>query len=130
MSEPPNWETYNNFRTQDQGTQPVSWLPDVLISAVHYCADCESGQATMHVVVDNQGLDTSGPVDLVITSGTNELVRDSVTLMPQESRVMGPYTIAISDWPGTLLARIDADDVAVECDEDNNSWDVGQVVCD
>lgn len=129
-SESPNWETYNNFRTQDQGERPGSWQPDLTISAVEFCVDCDNGESTFYVVVENQGLGASGPVDMVISADSNTLVTESVDLNPQESTVLGPYAIRNVDWIGTLRVDIDPADDVLECDEYNNDQFIGLLPCE
>ena len=129
-SESPNWDTYNNFRTQDQGERPGSWLPDLTISAVEYCVDCDGGESTFYVVVENQGLGASGPVDMVISADGNTLETESVDLNPQESIVLGPYFIDNIDWIGTLQVDIDPADDVLECDEYNNDQVIGLLPCE
>ena len=127
-----NWDTFNNFRTQDQGERPGSWLPDLFLSDVDYCADCDGEEATLYVVVDNQGMDASEDVELVFyDSVSGEIERDTVSgLQPQESLVLGPYTIDTNDWTGMLGVYLDDGDTELECDETNNMIDVGDIVCD
>ncbi len=101
-------------------------------STAHGAADCDVGKATFYGVVDNQGLDASVAVDLIfVDSGNGEILREAVVgLQPQESQLLGPYLVDISDWIGSLEVSIDEDDIETECDETNNAWDVGAVVCD
>ncbi|MDG1482407.1 MAG: VCBS repeat-containing protein [Myxococcota bacterium] len=131
-AEEKNWGTFNNFRTQDQGDRPGNWLPDLFLSYVDYCADCDAEKATFYVVVDNQGLNASMDVDLVFSDTVNgELSRDTITgLQPQESQVFGPYLISTDDWAGALEVRIDEAGIEAECDESNNALDVGELICD
>jgi hypothetical protein len=127
----PNYESYNNFRTQDQGTRPANWLPDLVVSNVEYCANCDNDKASFYVVVDNQGLDEATGVDMVISDTlVGELTRETVSLQPQESQLLGPYLIDINDWMDVMTVYIDIENSEDECDENNNVWEVGTVTCD
>ena len=93
------------------------------------CVDCDGGLSTLYVVVENQGMNDA-TADLIVTSDVGELVREAVALGPQESLVLGPYTVANSDWQGSLQAEIDPDGSVMECDEHNNDFVLGMLPCE
>lgn len=121
-----NWLSFNNYRTQDQGLRPGDWQADVVIQEVSdLCVDCSLGEATFYVVVGNQGLAESGDFDLVFEDGSTLHTEPVTDLASGETRVIGPIVLPI--WNGFL--QVHAQNVADECDDLNNTWDVGDPPC-
>jgi len=131
-----NWLLWNNFRAGGTTEGLSHWLPDLEAWPAEVCLDeCEADTVDIYVPVDNGGLMTGESVLVGFVQnymGVQEVKwTDSASAVPTgEGLVLGPFSIASDDWGmGTLQVVIDVDEALEECNEDNNTIDLGVWPC-
>ncbi len=130
-----NWLSWNNFRTGGTILGPSDWLPDLYVGPDDKClVECDGGWANVWVAVTNLGRIAATDVDLVLTRAGDTTSLDSLVLpsvASGEAVWAGPFRLNEAAWtPGSLTARIDLLGAIEECDETNNSWDLGEWPCE
>jgi hypothetical protein len=129
-----NWLSWNNFRAGGTELGPSHWLPDLALGEPSVClADCDSNATVdVWIPVENGGLLEVTEAELAFLRGDGTVSRtETVGPIPAgEAIVAGPYTFAYADWaPGVMTAVIDPDDTIEECDETDNTREVGGWEC-
>ena len=129
----PNWATWNTFRAAGPEAGPATWLPDLGPVDAAVCTDtCALNEVTLYLRLQNGGLIAaeSVVVDLIDEAGAR-VSRQSAPLLPAGGgAVLGPLTLDRAAWgPGALRAVVDPDDLWLECDEADNTVDLGPWPC-
>ncbi len=131
----PNWLTWNNFRAGGTELGPSHWLADLAPETPDLCTlACDGDQVAIAVPVANRGLLDAVDVSL-------ELRRDSPagevaasTTLPRVDSGTAAYTEVLTltreAWgEGSLFALVDGENATAECDEANNTRDLGPWPC-
>jgi hypothetical protein len=126
-----NWLTWNNFRAGGTEFGPAHWQPDLRVDEPEVCTEtCWDGRVQLYVPVVNRGLIDAGNFDLVLFGSGMVDQLTSPVLLSGEARVIGPFALTETQWAeGSFIARADPDDRVDECDESNNTWDLGPWPC-
>ncbi len=123
-----NWLSYNNFRTAAPNWGNSNWLSDLELGEAELCyAACTSPAVEVWVPAGNAGLADAESYTLLFSREDGAEVR-TVTgaLVSGEGAVLGPYSFTEDEWgDGALLVTISAGEDPGECDETDNSVDLG-----
>ncbi|MFT5682671.1 MAG: hypothetical protein ACI8RZ_003595 [Myxococcota bacterium] len=128
-----NWLTWNSFRAGGTELGPSHWLPDLLPFEPTVCLDaCSQGQVGLYLRVGNGGLlDNPGSlIRLARGDGSTLLNEISGPIPSGGGAVLGPFTVTEADWGiAEFTMLVDPQDVLFECNEDNNTLDLGPWPC-
>ena len=131
-----NWLTWNNFRAGGTLEGLSHWLTDLSPGAVEYCLlTCDADVIQVAVHVQNTGLLDAAPSRLVLQAdgGSGAVIAEEGVplLLSGAEAVIGPLEVRRDDWgDGTVVLRLDSDELLDECDEDDNVVDLGIWPCD
>jgi hypothetical protein len=132
----PNWLTWNNFRAGGTFLGPSGWRPDLVVQPPEMCLDdCDEGLVHMWLPIENTGLVTASGAIAVrfhqhAASGPVVAGNTVTTVGAGTGRYLGLYTVDETAWGvGHLVAVVDSTDVVDECDEADNSIDLGEWPC-
>lgn len=119
------WSLWNSFLAAGPATGPAHWQADLQISAVELCATaCDAPAIELYISVANEGR-IAADAEVVLRSSGTEVARIALgTLTAGGSAQLDPISIDESTWGSNLQAVIEG--VVAECDETNNSWNLGQ----
>jgi hypothetical protein len=130
-----NWRTWNTFRAGGTVLGPSDWLADLSAGPEEVCVEeCSADRVRMWVAVSNSGL-----LDAVATEAAITLAGDTVAIqtatVPElasgDSVWVGPFEVDAETWgPGSLSLRVDLAASLEECDETNNTYDLGGWPCE
>ena len=127
----PNWVTWNNFRAGGTELGPSHWLSQLTSDPAEMClSDCTDPSVEVYLPIYNEGwLDTpSITVAFYRVDGSRtKVLAQTVAPVPAEHSAMaGPFVITQAMWgSGRLEAVVDDPDLAHECDETDNTVDLG-----
>lgn len=130
----PNWLSWNNFRAGGTELGPSGWRPDLRVGEPEICLDdCDIDAVSVWVPVENTGL-VSAEAALGLrqhASGGPEVAGEDIgTVGAGTARYLGPYVVTKDDWgSGRLVAAVDPDELLEECDESDNTVDLGDWPC-
>lgn len=128
-----NWDIWNTFRAAGQETGPAEWLGDLGPDAPWLCLEtCPLGEVTLYVTMVNGGLRDASAVGYVLLDA-DDVHLDAGTLATIPSgggAVVGPLVLDRATWgAGSLRLVLDPDDRIEECDEEDNTLDLGPWPC-
>lgn len=133
---PGNWTRWNSFRAGNSETAVGTGQPDLRIGGVEVCqARCDTEEIVeVFIAVENAGVGPSADVFLSVRAedGAERLVLERIAgLQPGEMRWEGPFPLTAEqrEAVGLLQATVDESDEVVECDEDDNVWDLPELAC-
>ena len=128
-----NWRTWNNFRAGGTELGPSSWLAELAPGPPSLClAECADDSITFYAAVENAGLlgAKDVTVDFVRADGTTSHTEVIALSEPGNAAILGPFHFRPVDWgSGPLTMVIDGADLVAECDETNNTRDLGGWPC-
>lgn len=129
----PNWHSWNSFRAGGTELGPAHWLADLAPRPPDICtAMCETDEVEVYLPVANHGISPAENVVVVFQrdDGTQIDVKNVDVIPHGTGTLLGPIAILRSQWGEEgLTAAIDWPDDVRECDETNNSIDLGVWPC-
>lgn len=128
-----NWERWNNFRAAAQGEGLGNWLSDLTISGLAQVCDsgCANGdmEASVQVLVSNQGLLDASNATLELRNGASVLSTSTIALVPSGQTVVATVSVPAGLWgSANVTAHVIAHASTPECDTTNNSLVVGTLL--
>ena len=128
-----NWDVWNTFRAAGQESGPAEWLADVAPDAPWLCLEtCPLDEVTLYLTVGNGGLREVEDVGVeLIDEAGGVVAAERVPVMSGGGgAVLGPFVITRESWgEGSLRAVIDPEGAVEECDETDNTLDLGTWPC-
>jgi hypothetical protein len=134
-SQPPNWESWNNFRAGGTELGPGHWLPDLAPAAPELCTDaCSEDLVSILVPVENYGWVDAGEISvsfMVTRSGApTELTRQTLDVPSGQGAWLIEEQFSRAEWgDAELWVEVDREGEHAECDEDNNRISLGSWPC-
>ena len=128
-----NWLTWNNFRAGGTELGPSNWLPDIRAALLDICdITCSDDRVTFSVSVENLGLLAAADIEIKLIDDQGTLI--SAFAMPilqsGEAKYTAPLELTRSQWSSELSMVVDHPRLIDECDEDNNTRNLGSFPCD
>ena len=125
----PSWTVWNSFRAAAPAAGASSDLPDLGVDAPEVCTlDCDADEVSLLLPVYNSGLVPADTTAAIVHDG-DVLWSQAVSLGSGEGAWLGPIAFSRGEWKGSLRATLDADGLVEECDETDNSLDLGAWPC-
>ncbi len=121
-----NWLTYNNFRVADDGSFPVSLLPNLTVGRASWCREDCGDTVEVWFTVYNNGQAPSGPVVVEILD-PSVIHTETVNLAPGAWAYVGPVTVPVGT---NVTLTIDGANLVTECNEGDNDGGPWAVVCE
>ncbi|MCP4805335.1 MAG: hypothetical protein GY913_00675 [Proteobacteria bacterium] len=125
-----DWLPYNNFRTADIVPIPGDTKPNLYPSDPQFCLDCGEDEVTVYFSVSNDGF---GDSDAFYVMLENDGVYVDQYIVPSlasgEAILAGPFVLDSATWSGELTVVADYGDGVDECDELDNTLDLGAWPC-
>ncbi|MDP2306034.1 MAG: VCBS repeat-containing protein [Pseudomonadota bacterium] len=131
VNEEPNWERWNNFRAGGTLYGLSTDLADLAPGAPLICeARCDEGVVEVIVPVENTGLADTPDFNIGVYQGTTLVTGVTLSLPAGAARHTGPFELTEVQWDRGMVVRVDDDRVVEECDETDNSIDLGRWPCE
>ena len=129
-----NWKSWNSFRAGGTEIGPSDWLADLSPGEPEICLDrCAEDLAILWIPVGNGGLLDALPSRLAVESAaatTPVALAEIALLASGASAWAGPFTIERATWGGDPLRAVaDYEEAVEECDEEDNTLDLGGWPC-
>lgn len=134
---PAPWTTHNSLRQafSEEATR-LADRADLFPGEPAVCTEtCADDTVTLYLPVLNSGLLDGETVSVVLTSDRDgvptEVGRAELPLVTAGlGAIAGPLELSAAAWGEGLTARIDLEDTVEECDEDDNTVELGAFPCD
>lgn len=128
----PSWERLNTFRAGGVTTGAGDELAQLSPVDPELCeTECGDGVVWFTVDVANTGTADSGAFTVTFVNDAGETVQtETLSLDSGATAALGPYGMARSAWGGDLRVTVDAAGEIEECDEADNTLDLGAWPCD
>lgn len=133
-SQTPSWLAGNTFRTA-HGVEgpPTSASADLAPGRLEPCLEtCSEDRVTFWVSMENRGLATGSAFHVrlePLDEGLPAMDYTVSTLEGGQADWLGPVTLTSAQWGTALTLVVDADDDVSECEESNNTLDLGPWPC-
>ena len=128
-----NWDTWNTFRAAAEETGPAQWLPNLRPEDPAICVEtCSLDEVTLYLTLSNRGMrDMAGVAVELRDSSDAVLLREVVETTAGGGAVVGPLTLGRDAWgEDHLTLVVDPDEAVEECDEGDNTLDLGPWPCE
>ncbi|MES2643142.1 MAG: VCBS repeat-containing protein [Myxococcota bacterium] len=130
-NEEPNWERWNNFRAGGTLYGLSTDLADLAPGAPVICdLRCDEGVVEVMVPVENTGLADTPSFNVGVYQGTTFVTGVTLSLAAGAAQHTGPFQLTQAQWDRGMVVRVDVDRVVEECDETDNSVDLGRWPCE
>jgi hypothetical protein len=132
----PNWALWNTFRAGGTREGLSQWRANLAPGAPAVCLDaCDEGRVHLFLPVESRGL--IGPSGTVAVGfhphhpSSDPVAGTTFAGLPSGvARWVGPFTLTEAEWgPGVLVAVVDGPGAVEECDEGDNTRDLGPWPC-
>ena len=130
----PSWTAHNSYRAAELTASPSVDLPEISPGVADSCVyECSEDRVDLYIVVANGGTVASDPVNLVLARSDDGAWVGAQTLPSLDAgttTLAGPFDLSSEDWgEGTLQVTTDPDGALEECDETDNTLDLGAWPC-
>lgn len=126
----PNWLLWNNFRTGGTLYGLSTDLADLALGEPTICeARCADGVVELILPVLNTGLADTPAFDVTIASAAGPLVTESLSLAAGSAVELGPLELTRDAWRSGVTVDVDPTNGVEECDEDDNTLELGAWPC-
>lgn len=133
VSQEPNWLTWNTFRAGGTLDGLSHWLTDIAPGDVERCTEtCDTDRVSLSLRVRNQGRLSAPPTQASLVRADGVAILDVAVgaLLSGEEQVLSPIEISREDWgSGSLTLVTESAEQLAECDEENNTLDLGAWPC-
>jgi hypothetical protein len=128
--EAPNWERWNNFRAGGSAFGLSTDLADLTPGTPEICSvRCDEGVAEVLLSVANTGLADTPDFNVGIYHDHTFITGSTLSLAAGQAAYVGPYELTHADWRDGLTARVDDGEVVEECDETDDTVELGEWPC-
>ncbi len=126
----PNWDRWNNFRAGGTLYGLSTDLADLSPGTPEICSlRCDAGVVEVIIPVQNTGLADTPDFNVGIYRGATFVAGATLTLPPGEAEHIGPFELTEADWDRGMIVRVDDAEVVEECDEADNTVELGRWPC-
>ncbi|MDP2314749.1 MAG: hypothetical protein Q8P41_17730 [Pseudomonadota bacterium] len=125
-----NWERWNSFRANGSLYGLSTDLADLAPGTADICAlRCDEGIVEVMVSVQNTGLAGTPDFNVGVYQDTTFLTGSTLSLAAGAAQHVGPFEITDAQWDRGMVVRVDDGGGVEECDETDNSVDLGRWPC-
>lgn len=127
-----NWLSWNNFRAGGTELGPNHWLPDIQPNLLDFCdITCEEDRVTFSVSIENLGLVDSTGIAIKFSDDQDNLllVTSLSTLNRGKARYLPAIELTREEWTSSLSIFVDHNRNIEECNEANNTLNLGPFPC-